>query len=175
MARSTFRPGAQRGAVLIVGLLLLLVLTMLGVTSMRSAMLEERMTGNVQDNVVAFQAAEAGLREGELLLQSPVLPDFNGTNGLYQAGGATQPPRWTTIDWTSSTAVRSYAGMADAPGSLPKAQARYFIEEMPTVVTPGESLGADVALDEQGFYRVTAKAVGVGGSATAMVQSSFKR
>lgn len=175
MSSTIFQPGSQRGVVLIVGLLLLLVLTMLGITSMRSALLEERMTGNVQDKMVAFQAAEAGLRDGELFLQAPVLPEFNGSNGLYQAGSVTQPPRWTTIDWNSSTAVRAYAGMSGAPGSLSKARARYFIEEMPAVVTPGESLGADVALDEQGFYRVTAQAVGVGGSAAAMVQSSFKR
>jgi type IV pilus assembly protein PilX len=53
----------QRGAVLIVSLLFLVILTMLGVTAMTSTTFEERMAGNARDAAVANHAAEAALRE----------------------------------------------------------------------------------------------------------------
>jgi type IV pilus assembly protein PilX len=51
----------QRGAALIVGLILLLVLTVLGVSTMRTAALELVMAGNVQFRENAFQLASSGL------------------------------------------------------------------------------------------------------------------
>lgn len=57
--------GTQRGAVLVVSLIFLLVLTLLGVVSMQNTTLEERMARNVYDGERAFQTAEAALREAE--------------------------------------------------------------------------------------------------------------
>jgi type IV pilus assembly protein PilX len=53
----------QDGAVLIVALLFLVILTMLGVTAMSGTTMEERMSGNSRDMNVALQAAEAALRD----------------------------------------------------------------------------------------------------------------
>ena len=53
----------QRGAILIFCLVFLLILTMMGVASMESTVLEERMAGNTRDTAIAFQAAEAALRD----------------------------------------------------------------------------------------------------------------
>lgn len=60
--KSPSRMHAQKGAVLIVALLFLVVLTMLGVTAMTGTTLEERMAGNARDGAVAMHAAEASLR-----------------------------------------------------------------------------------------------------------------
>ena len=49
----------QRGAALVVGLLLLLVLTILAISGMTTATLELQMAGNRQYQERAFQAAEA--------------------------------------------------------------------------------------------------------------------
>lgn len=54
----------QRGAVLIVSLIFLLLLTLIGTTAMRSTTLQERMAGNTRDINLSFQAAEAALRAG---------------------------------------------------------------------------------------------------------------
>lgn len=51
-------PYRQNGIVLVVGLVFLLVLTILGVTSLRTTTLEQRMAGNMQQRTVAFQDAE---------------------------------------------------------------------------------------------------------------------
>lgn len=61
---------SQRGAVLIVSLIFLLVLTILGVSSMRSTVLEEKMAGNMRDQSLAFQAAEVALRDAEAYIES---------------------------------------------------------------------------------------------------------
>ena len=51
----------QEGAVLIVALILLVVMTMLGISGMEATKLETKMAANVQDYNSAFQNAEGGL------------------------------------------------------------------------------------------------------------------
>lgn len=58
-------PGAQRGAVLVVALVMLLLLTIIGMASMRGTALQENMAGNLRENNLSLQAAEAALRKGE--------------------------------------------------------------------------------------------------------------
>lgn len=60
----------QRGAVLIVSLLILLITTLLGVTAMQSTSLEMRMAKNTEERQRVFQATEAGLRRIENLLEA---------------------------------------------------------------------------------------------------------
>lgn len=60
-------PRRQKGIVLVVGLVFLLVLTIIGVTSLRTTTLEQRMAGNMQQRTLAFQDAEARI---SLLLNS---------------------------------------------------------------------------------------------------------
>ena len=51
----------QSGAALIVGLVLMLVLTILGISGMNTATLELTMASNSQSQQAAFQAAETGI------------------------------------------------------------------------------------------------------------------
>jgi hypothetical protein len=53
----------QRGTVLIMSMLILMILTLLGITAMGTASLEEKMSGNSQEGTRAFEAAESGLNE----------------------------------------------------------------------------------------------------------------
>lgn len=53
----------DRGAVLVVALCLLAALSVLAVTGLNAAMLELWMTGNQQERVKAFYAAEAGIEQ----------------------------------------------------------------------------------------------------------------
>jgi type IV pilus assembly protein PilX len=53
----------QRGAALVVGMLLLLVLTLLAISGMNTASLELAMAGNAQYSQNAFQASEAGIEQ----------------------------------------------------------------------------------------------------------------
>lgn len=65
MPRKSFGVRHQRGVVLLVSLIFLLLLTLLGVSSMQNATLQEKMAGSVTNRNVTFQGAEAALRLGE--------------------------------------------------------------------------------------------------------------
>jgi len=54
--------GRQQGAVLIVSLIILLVLTLIGIAGMNTSVLQERMAVNAQNSNRAFQAAESSVR-----------------------------------------------------------------------------------------------------------------
>lgn len=62
---STSIASKQQGAVLIVALIMLLLLTIIGLSSMRGTSLQESMAGNMRDANLALQASEAALRKGE--------------------------------------------------------------------------------------------------------------
>jgi type IV pilus assembly protein PilX len=50
---------------LLVSLIMLLLLTMIGISSMQNATLQEKMSGSVMNRNQSFQVAEASLRVGE--------------------------------------------------------------------------------------------------------------
>jgi len=96
----------QQGAALVIGLILLMVLTLLAVSSMSTASLEFIMAGNEQYRSNAFQAAEAGIEQS--LVQGVFNPDaapqaLNGNNTANDAwasvinlplGNVPQPALW---------------------------------------------------------------------------------
>ena len=53
----------QNGVVLVVGLLMLLVITIVGVTAMSDTTMNERMTSNHQFQTLSFQAAESAIHD----------------------------------------------------------------------------------------------------------------
>ena len=71
----------QRGMVLVVSLIILVVITLLAISAMRVTTLEERMAGNTRDRQLAFQAAEYALREAQDYLSTAVLGTFSATGG----------------------------------------------------------------------------------------------
>ncbi|GHU12289.1 hypothetical protein FACS1894185_6610 [Betaproteobacteria bacterium] len=58
----------QQGAVLIIGLILLMVITLLALAGIQGVSLQGRMSGNAYDRNIAFNTAEVGLRWAELQL-----------------------------------------------------------------------------------------------------------
>src|SRR3546814_3352415 len=54
----------QRGIVLAVALMLLVVITLIGLAAVRTTTMQQRMTANFYDREIAFQSAEAALQAG---------------------------------------------------------------------------------------------------------------
>ena len=67
---TTTTPEQERGATLVVALIMLVLIAIVGIGAMQSTTLQERMAGNLRDQNMAFQASEAGLREREDWLES---------------------------------------------------------------------------------------------------------
>ena len=55
------RGSHQRGAALIMSLMILLILTILGITAMGTSSLQEKMAGNIQEGTKGFEVGESGL------------------------------------------------------------------------------------------------------------------
>jgi hypothetical protein len=102
---SQIRPqiARQRGAVLFVALVMLLLMTLLGVTAMQVTVLQERMSGNFRAQQVAFERAEGRMAEGrsivsDLLTAYDLIPDIpvglSDTNGyIWKSWLTTFPPQ----------------------------------------------------------------------------------
>jgi type IV pilus assembly protein PilX len=73
------RPHPERGVVLLVALVMLLLVTVLGLASVRMLTMEERMAANSFDRNLAFQTAETALRAGEAVADFQSLA-ANGPN-----------------------------------------------------------------------------------------------
>ncbi len=69
------------GAELIVALIMLLLITIVGVSAMQTTTMEEKMAGNLRDRHIAFQAAEAALRQGEADAEED-FPDVDGSGAI---------------------------------------------------------------------------------------------
>lgn len=67
----SFKPQKQQGAVLVVALVMLLVLTVLAVSNMRGVTLESRITANRVETGRLDNLANAALREGEIRFYGP--------------------------------------------------------------------------------------------------------
>lgn len=90
----TLNIAKQKGAVLIVALVMLLVLTVFSISNMRSITLETRLTANRAETQRLLDIADAALREGELRLYSSFGDDLTDykvgnckvTNTLSESG-----------------------------------------------------------------------------------------
>lgn len=100
----------QRGVALIASMLILIIITLLGLSSMRSAGLQERMSGNQYDRNVVLEAAEAALREAEAIAAAPLTVPATCTNGVCPKPVAGMADRWSDTnftDWRAATSTNS--------------------------------------------------------------------
>ncbi len=179
----------QRGAVLIVALVLLLVLTILGTAGLQDTTMEERMAGNFRDLSVALEAAEAALREGEAFIPEEVArvfptgrptpdeaqlllggtaDDDSDTDGTYAVVEQSKDPY---ID-----AVFTLTISIDVSNDIASQSPLFYVEVLPGVDLPESDLQIgrpDALPPETSFYRVTAKGFGVSPNSEAILQSTF--
>ncbi|MFY0728542.1 pilus assembly PilX family protein [Pseudomonas sp. NFX15] len=158
MSRTAMIVRNQRGMALLVSLVFLLLLTLIGLSSMQSATLQEKMAGSVALRNQSFQNAEAALRVGESAVQrdSYALPVCSG---IVQCA----PP--------SESASITGAGFSTTSGVIWIASGNGFYG----VQNIGVSRDAvNVPINTQAtLYRVTA--VGLAGHSRSVVESIYAK
>lgn len=169
-------PARQRGAVLVVSLVILLIVTMIAVSSMRGTVLEEKMAGNTRDRNVAFQAAESAVREAEIFIESIVsLGNFTGNGGLFGRTDA-EPDFWSPNTWNDSSqhvVANRYYGSYEAP--------KYYVKQFTTVVGTEGAMNMSGYGDNKGggdvtVFKITTRATGAGAdSAEVILRSQYGR
>jgi len=173
--RSTRRQ--QRGVVMFMALILLMILTLLGVALARTQTVEERLAQNDRNHQLALQTAEAALRAGYQDLTDGVYTDFSGaTAGLNTVAnelGTTGTTIGYNSTWTTPGVNTIIYNGAPLPGSPIVANAQFVIEQLPAVVPPGcQASNAGSYLNgPTTVYRVTAHSAGGDGTASATVQT----
>lgn len=169
-------PHKQRGIVLMVTLVIVLIVTLLGVSSVQTTNTQIRMSRNVRDGRVALQAADAGIRVAEAVLrtESSLTAYQANNNGNYVARPVGQPDRWDeAATWQGGeSVVVAYPDSAESP--------RYIIEFVRTVVSEEDRLNMDNVGGGTGsgrtqMFRVTALGTGKTASAKSMIQSTYGR
>ncbi len=146
---------------------MLLLLTLIGVTGMQVASLEERMAGNAKDINLAFQAAETTLRGAEKRLSATGVLAFNNTNGLYAYVPGVE--RWKEDIWSSDPSNTKSIRFPLTGGGVSGHEPRYIIEEL-----PGDaSLDPGTPIDN--YYRVTTQANGPTDASVVVLQVVYKR
>ena len=175
-------PRASRGVALITALILLLVLTLVGVAAMNTVSLEQNMAGNLRDQSLALDAAEAGMRDAEIRLDAgfgmltPATVDC--TSGLCDAESGSQFTTAgfgrfedTTHDegFWAGVWVLGYTGTPLPAGTFSEPLPKYIIEK-------GEMIPFDLGTDTfsgRRYFTITARGKGGNPNSVAVVQATF--
>ena len=176
----------QSGIVLFVALILLVILSMIGVTAARMQTVEERMARNEDNRMTGAQAAEAALRTAEAgILQglwgtAQFATNANGTYELTASSGSVVP----TINWSTATSATvflynggSIIGPALSAIASNARAPKYVVESLPPVAIPGESIGQvqyAAPTTPVAVYRVTANGQGPDSTSSTTLQSIFR-
>ncbi len=152
---------AQRGMALLVSLVFLLLLTLIGISSMQNATLQEKMAGSVMLRNQSFQLAEATLRIGESAVQlasytlAPCgtgVPCAPPTESLTLTGSGVDPNSGSRVNWIA------------AGGGF------YGVQQLGTTTyAVNVPLNASVTL-----YRITAVGI-VGNNVRSVVESIYAK
>lgn len=101
----------QTGAALFISLMFLIILTLIGISAANVSIMQERMAGNVRETNVAFQEAEATLREIEAEVRALV----EGTGGSALGAVPTWSEALSTLGVDRFNCTLSEADPGDLP------------------------------------------------------------
>lgn len=186
------RHPVQRGASLIMVMLILVVVSLLGVGGAQIALMSERGARNDRDQQMAWQAAEAALTDADFEISyttSGRVATFDGKNqGVFVAGCGTSgdavglcalnltgKPAWLTVDYTDTsasaptTAFGTFTNRTFAYGNvgIQPAKAPRYVMEMVTDPSSDPS-------DPTYLYRVTAMGFGPRIDIQAVLQMIYR-
>ncbi len=155
----------QTGSVLIISLVLLLIMTLLGISSIQMTTLDEKMAANFQDKQKSLQAAESAIRYALAQLDNDNydIEDFvdnastnNGDNGLYDlredsltnsGTGTKKSSHWSSFatvsnwDWSDDTKRQAVPDSTQIKSAMKLTDAPQYIIGMHDPVSRGSSEG----------------------------------
>ena len=164
----------QTGATLAITLILLFLVTLLGISSLQVTHLEEKMSSNLQDKELSFNAAESALSAGEAwIISQTTIPyeqssctSFPCVHSEYQnVDFSTQTSSW----WTTNSAT--YSNTLTNINTPP----RYIIEFLTFVPDTPEVGNSTQKSKGVYYYQVTARGTGSSDNAVTILQSTVAR
>lgn len=170
-------PSAQRGAALVVALILLVVITLVGLAAIGTTIIQNKAASNQFDRQIAFQSAEAAMRVATALIPNNpgMIARDCQTGGIVCQGNPfsdTTLPNGSVYTVTANPAASSSsASPADTTftaSSVAAMQPQYVIESLGTWTDASNNVGAGNSANcrnygAQGcsstavYYRITAR------------------
>lgn len=166
----------QQGSVLIISLVIMVVLTILGVSGMKTSLLEEKMAGNLKDTQLAFQAAEATLKQAEQYIEQNVVSissfDNDGSDGLYDK--STERP-WESINWNNSDSIEySDFDSTYSVNSPPRFIVQHLVSQTNNIDELNlDNYGQGTGAGRVEMFLITARATGSSGKSVVTLQSTY--
>jgi type IV pilus assembly protein PilX len=163
----------QQGATLAVTLLMLLIITLLGISAIQVTHMQEKMTANLQDKELSFHAAESALAAGETwILAQAAEPPVTTTCSAFPCVQTAfqnfnvvgQSSTW----WQSNSA--NYNTQLDNVATTPRYIIEFlqFVPDTPVVGTTSSTTGVY-------YYQVTARGSGGSNDSFTILQTTVAR
>jgi type IV pilus assembly protein PilX len=201
--RTTRVASRERGAVLVVALVFLVLLTLLSITAASHSLLQQRMAGGLRDAQLAEMGAEAALRGAEwrLWVASATSSGLRCGSAMLTdcylndpAGGPAQAVRVfrTSEGWVATHGTEYNAGNGGVDFTRPPSNAgnaalarnpRYLIEDFGPELPPDTGIqhesgatgagGVGYTSTSRHIYRITARATGGSPNTVRVLESTF--
>ena len=164
----------QRGWVLVVGLVILVMLTILAMAMMKTTRLEEKMAGATRDLNLSFQAAETALRVAENFIESQTAESIFDTTeeGVYDQE-TDEPANPFTSNW-DDTNSKAIAGALEGVTSSP----RYMIKKLKKIGGSNLTItgyGDDDDTPRPTVFRVTVRGTGGTNNRATLLRSHYSK
>jgi type IV pilus assembly protein PilX len=172
-------PRQQQGIAFFMSLVILLIMTVLGVSSVQTTRMQEMMARNSHDINIAFLAAESAMKDAEALIEATAsVAQFTAVDaykdGLYLEADYNAANNWSQVDWSASngnyvTAATAVDGVAEPP--------KYIVEHLKSIVSSEDTLNMDNIGQGTGsglseVFRITAYGTGGSVDAHVLIQST---
>lgn len=165
------------------------MLTVIGMIGVQAGLLEEKMSSNMREHDLAFEAAEMALKSAETVLKQQgeslvfqYAASNNATPGAYLSNSS------VTLNGASYTLQSAYQKDDFWNGSFSSyfkscplcalanagMQPEYVMEQLPQTIEAGESLETGIANQEK-IYRITSHGFGASASTAITLQSTFRQ
>jgi type IV pilus assembly protein PilX len=166
----------QQGSALLVSMIILMAMTIIGLNSMGTTVLEERMASNMRDKNLAFQAAEAAVRAAEKVIDEEIIStnsfDTDGSDGYYNNADYRL---WEDINWDDTDSIE-YTDFDSTYGV--KSSPRYVIQHISTIGDAADELNLDnygqgTGAGNTETFLITARATGGSDDTAVIIQTTW--
>lgn len=169
----------QQGVALVISMSLLVLITIIGLSSMRSGIMQQKMATNERDAELSFQATEIVLRDAENWLSSQTVepePTDDGNTNIWKLD-AMDPDTTNAQNWWQERDQAWWnnngLGYAVAQPNI-KTSPRSIIEFQyfkpdDLVIGDGESSAGTI------YYRITGQGTGGSDLARSLLQSTLAK
>ena len=169
-------PDNQRGWVLVVGLVILVMLTILSMALMKTTRLEEKMAGATRDMNLSFQAAETALRGAENFIEAQTEESIfdASTNEIYSQTDD-EPENIFTEVWDDENSKAMFTDEDEALQGVTLSP-RYMIKKL-------KKIGSNLTITGYGdddaprptVFRVTVRGTGGTNNRATLLRSHYSK